>query len=92
MTVSQLYKSVAQLGFEDSLEGDERFIFAANRALLQVNAIRPATSSYIINHKPMDNMLADATFTPVEKKATLSTTQKMLSHIILRQKETERYT
>ena len=35
MTVSQLYNSVAQLGFEDSLEEDDRFIFAANRALLQ---------------------------------------------------------
>ena len=54
MTVSQLYNSVAQLGFEDSLEEDDRFIFAANRALLQVNAIRPVTSAYVINHKPME--------------------------------------
>jgi hypothetical protein len=55
MTVSQLYNSVAQLGFEDSLENDRRFIYAANRALLQVNAIRPATNAYLINHTPLEN-------------------------------------
>ena len=67
MTVSQLYNSVAQLGFEDSLEEDDRFIFAANRALLQVNAIRPVTSAYVINHKPMVNKVSDAIFDPLEK-------------------------
>ena len=67
MTVSQLYNSVAQLGFEDSLEEDDRFVFAANRALLQVNALRPATSAYVINHKPMKNMVNDAIFDPLEK-------------------------
>ncbi len=67
MTISQLYQSVAQLGFEDSLENEERFIFAANRALLQVNALRPATSSYIINHKPMNNMADKLFFEPMEK-------------------------
>ena len=33
MTVSELYKSVAQLGFEDSLEDDDRFIFAVSRLM-----------------------------------------------------------
>lgn len=67
MTVSELYKSVAQLGFEDSLEDDDRFIFAVNRALLQVNAIRPVTSAYVINHKPMENKVQESSFTPIEK-------------------------
>lgn len=67
MTVSQLYKSVAQLGFEDSLESEVRFVLAANRALLQVNALRPATSAYIINHKPLKNMVANSTFEPIQK-------------------------
>ena len=67
MTVSELYNSVAQLGFETSLEDDARFYFAANRALLQVNAIRPAVKSYVINHKPLTNMLSDSAFTPIEK-------------------------
>ena len=67
MTVSQLYSSVAQLGFEYSLEDEDRFLFAANRALLQVNAIRPVTRAYIINHKPLENKVKDATFEPREK-------------------------
>jgi hypothetical protein len=66
MTVSELYNSVAQLGFEDSLEDDDRFIYAANRALLQVNAIRPATSAYIINHMPLKNKVIDSKFDPIE--------------------------
>jgi hypothetical protein len=71
MTVSQLYNSVAQLGFEDSLEADENFIFAANRALLQVNALRPATSTCVINHKPMENKVNNAMFDPVDKTTEL---------------------
>ena len=67
MTVSQLYDSVAQLGFEDSLEDNDRFIFSANRALLQVNALRPATSAYVINHRPLKNMASKATFETLEK-------------------------
>lgn len=71
MTVSELYRSVAQLGFEDSLEDDNRFIYAANRALLQVNSIRPVTKAHIINHKPLDNMIKSAGFEPIEKKDDL---------------------
>jgi len=66
MTVSELYNQTAQLGFEDSLESGERFYFAANRALLQVSALRPAISSIIINHKPMKNMASRASFAPTE--------------------------
>ena len=56
MTVSDLYKSVAQLGFEDSLENDTRFLLAANRALLQVNSLRPATGSYTLIHRVPHNL------------------------------------
>lgn len=62
MTVSELYKQVAQLGFEDSLESDERFYYAANRALLQVNTVRPAIRSYSINHTPLENLLGGDMF------------------------------
>lgn len=71
MTVAELYKQVAQLGFEVSLEDDDRFYFAANRALLQVNEIRPAISYYLINHKPLKNLLTDSSFAPVEKDEEL---------------------
>ena len=71
MTVSELYQQVAQLGFEDSLESDERFYFAANRAILQVNSIRPAISSYMINHRPLKNLIAAETFSPVECSSEL---------------------
>lgn len=68
MKLSELYKSVAQLGFEDSLEDDDRFFYAANRALLQVNKLRPAIGCYYINHKPLDNLVKEASFTPIEKE------------------------
>lgn len=72
MTISELYKQVAQLGFEDSLEDEDRFFYAANRALLQVNKIRPAISYYLINHKPINNLVEEDTFTPVEKETELT--------------------
>lgn len=71
MTISELYKQVAQLGFEDSLEDSDRFYYAANRALLQVNKIRPAISHYLINHKPLTNLVAESTFSPQEKTEDL---------------------
>lgn len=71
MRVNELYKQVAQLGFEDSLEDDNRFYYAANRALLQVSALRPAISLYIINHAPLQNIIAGAGFAPAEKKTEL---------------------
>lgn len=71
MTVSELYNSVAQLGFEDSLEDDDRFFFAANRALLQVNALRPATGVYALYHDPMPNKVKENTFEPVKKYGEL---------------------
>lgn len=71
MLVSELYKQVAQLGFEDSLEDENRFYYAANRALLQVNSIRPAVSAYVINHKPMANLVKVDTFSPIERSEDL---------------------
>ncbi len=71
MRVSELYKQVAQLGFEDSLEDDNRFYYTANRALLQVNSIRPAISAYVINHKPMKNLVREESFSPIEKSSDL---------------------
>lgn len=71
MTVSQLYASVAQLGFETSLEDNDRFFHAANRAILQVNAIRPMKGIYMINHKPLENMLRNASFSPMEVEGEL---------------------
>ena len=67
MTVSQLYRSVAQLGFEDSLEYDDAFYFAANRAILQINAIRPAMSHCILRHRVPENRISGGTLEPIEK-------------------------
>lgn len=66
MTVSELYRSTAQLGFETYLEDDERFLLSANRALLQVAQIRPEARSLLINHEPIPNELGD-TFSPVRR-------------------------
>ena len=57
MTISELYSSVAKLGFEDTLEDDESFFHAANRAILQINALRPQRAVHIINHRPLPNAI-----------------------------------
>ncbi len=67
MTVSDLYQAVAKLGFEDTLEDDGVFLYAANRALLQVNAIRPRTRLLRLHHAPQANLLGEIGFDAVEK-------------------------
>ena len=57
MKVSELYAQVAQLGFEDSLDSDKRFLFATERALYQANSIRPHTSAIDVVHIPPTNLL-----------------------------------
>lgn len=58
MKISELYAQVAQLGFEDSLDNDKRFLFALSRALYQLNSIRPHTSSIDVVHFPPRNLLS----------------------------------
>lgn len=70
MKVYDLYKQVAGLGFESSLDDDSRFYYAANRALLQVARIRPATRTHHINHKPLKNALATS-FSSIECRGDL---------------------
>lgn len=59
MLVKELYSQVAKLGFEDSLDDGARFYQAAKRALFQVALVRPETRVCLLNHKPLDNMIAD---------------------------------
>lgn len=67
MKVSELYYQTAGLGFEASLESDPRFIYAANRALLQVNALRPATKLYRLLHAPLKNICNEDSTNPIMK-------------------------
>lgn len=52
MTLLELYNSVAQLGFEDSLDdgGTIRFLQATNRSILQINELRPRKKTFVLNH------------------------------------------
>ncbi len=69
MTIKELYESVAELGFETELESERTngFILAANRAIVQINRIRPATSIYKLNHFPLTNKVSENTYEPVCK-------------------------
>ena len=62
MKVQELYKQVAALGFEDSLETSarNRFYYTANRALLQISAVRPVVKSIVLKHRPLNNLLTDS--------------------------------
>ena len=62
MKIRELYEQVAQLGFETSLEDNYSFYNSANRALLQINAIRPITCTHAINHTPFKNLISGNTF------------------------------
>ena len=59
MKISELYESVAKLGFEDSLEDIPAFFYAANRAVLQVNALRPLTSILELYERIPENLATD---------------------------------
>lgn len=73
MTAQELYKEVAQLGFEDSLgdDGNSRFIYAANRALIEINSLRPRRRRIDINHRAPKNLLFSEP-TVIEKTDTLT--------------------
>jgi hypothetical protein len=63
MTVSELYRQVASLGYESSLESNEIFYDAARRAILEVNRVRPRMASVLIDHVSPENLTEDV-FTP----------------------------
>ena len=71
MKVNECYKMVAQLGFEDSLESDERFVYTLNRALLQVASLRPATRACYINHAPLTNAIQQESHSPLRVSESL---------------------
>lgn len=60
MKINELYASVAQLGFEDSLEDIPAFFSAANRALLQINALRPLTAIMDVYCRRPENLIQGA--------------------------------
>ena len=59
MTLQDLYQAVSQLGFEDSLGDDsaKRFLYATNRALIEVNSLRPRRKHVDVNHRVPNNLL-----------------------------------
>ncbi len=68
MTIRELYDAVAQLGFETTLEDYESGFFSlANRAMIQVNRVRPKMSIFKLNHFPLKNLLEVDYFEPVCK-------------------------
>lgn len=62
MTVAEIFRQVLQLGFDTSIESDETFYYALQRALLQVAKVRPAIKTFTINHNPLVNLISDNTF------------------------------
>ena len=72
MTLQDLYGSVSQLGFEDTLgdDGSSRFIYATNRALLEIDSIRPRRKRIDINHRVPKNLLFSEPVT-IEKNQSL---------------------
>lgn len=60
MRVNELYSAVCKLGFESTLEDIPAFFYAANRAMLQINAIRPVTAILEIYHRAITNLVDGA--------------------------------
>ena len=72
MTVGELYNQVVELGFEESIEDVDGFYDAVNRAILQVNNVKPAIGYYVINHRPLTNLVPNPTFEPIAKTDDLT--------------------
>lgn len=62
MVVKELYESVAKLGFSDNLDDTAAFFAAANRALMQINDIKPHTSMRDVYLNAPENLLPGAHF------------------------------
>lgn len=77
MKLQDLYNSVSQLGFEYSLgdDGSSRFIYATNRALIEVDSLRPRRKRKDINHRVPNNLLFSEPVT-IEKDQTLTFTAR----------------
>lgn len=77
MKLYDVYKAVSQLGFEDSLgdDGTTGFLYALNRALIEVNSLRPRRRTVVINHKVPNNLLFSYP-EEIEKTETLTFTAK----------------
>lgn len=73
MRLYDVYKAVSQLGFEDSLgdDGTNGFLYAVNRALIEINSLRPRRKHVTINHKVPTNLLFSEP-TQIEKTETLT--------------------
>lgn len=71
MNIATLYKQVASLGFETSLEYNDAFFFAANRAIYQVNLLRPHTAECEIIHRKEKNLLKTG-FETYERESELT--------------------
>lgn len=77
MKLYDVYKAVSQLGFEDSLgdDGTTGFLYAVNRALIEINSLRPRRKHVTINHRVPTNLLFSDP-TQIEKTETLTFTAK----------------
>lgn len=77
MRLYDVYKAVSQLGFEDSLgeDGTNGFLYAVNRALIEINSLRPRRKHVTINHRVPTNLLFSDP-TQIEKTETLTFTAK----------------
>ncbi len=60
MRINELYSAVCKLGFESTLEDIPTFFIAANRAMLQINALRPVTAILEIYHRAITNLVVGA--------------------------------
>lgn len=56
MLISECKQAVAQLGFEDTVESEERFVYALNRAVVEINRIRPKEGIFRVYHMPLKNV------------------------------------
>lgn len=71
MNVATLYSQVALLGFEDSLESPTAFYHAANRAIYQVNLLRPHIAEHKIFRHNLKN-LTKTCFLPTVREEDLA--------------------
>lgn len=66
MKIKELYEAVAKLGFEDNLEDIPAFFHAAQRAIVQVNALRPLCAILEIYENCPENIATAGGFRTIE--------------------------
>lgn len=68
MKIHEVYDAVAKLGMADNLDDVDAFYYALNRAIVQINSLKPITAMLEISRSTWENLVSNPHFEADEYK------------------------